>query len=220
MDRSDGDAQWQPPLPKESTPDLIMTLPRELRIVIYELVLVAPDSIRACPTNKPQCVTHIRGLLSTSKQIRAEAKPIFCNQTRFRICLHRFDPCDFELFGNWLRKVITNGGIAPFEKTEWDLSGLSLLGDGRNISAKILAASTFAQTIRELGVDLAENTLCGLRSSPRVIRITGATTKKEKHTIALMQVFKLGKAAHDEGWSAEVLESELRVLSRWWLGSD
>ena len=199
MDRSDGDEQWQPPLPKESTPNLIMTVPPELRIVIYELVLVAPDSIIVCPTNKPQCVTHIRGLLSTSKQIRAEAKPIFCNQIRFRICVHRFDPCDFELLGNWLRKVITNCRIAPFEKTEWDLHGLSLLGDGRTLSAKVLSASTFAQTIHEVGVDLAENTLCGLRSSPGVIRITGATTKKEKHTIALMQVLKLGKAAHDEG---------------------
>lgn len=139
--------------------------------------------------------------------------PVFCHHIKFTIFVDDFEPEYFESLATWQRKVSKDCGIAPFKKTQWYLKSYSVYGNRASLSAKILTASTLVQAVRESGVDLAENTYRAIRD------LHGGKLDVEKgpasaiHTVALAQALKLGKIAHDEGWSSEELARELTLMA-------
>ena len=139
--------------------------------------------------------------------------PAFCHHIKFTIFVDEFAPEYFEALATWLRKVSTDCGVAAFKKTHWALETYSVYGNRASLTAKTLTASTLVQAVRESAANFAGNT-------NRIFReLYGGKLDVEKaptsaiYTVALVQALELGKIAHDEGWSSEVLDYQLTLLS-------
>ncbi|KAK5125765.1 hypothetical protein LTR85_012041 [Meristemomyces frigidus] len=105
-------------VPTPDTPDLIMSLPPELRNIIYDLALsyayTAPAIQINVRTGKGGRNKWKNGLSGVSKKIRAEATSVYHGINSFVVHIKPFTVAQFQHVADWLRTIIRTCGPKPF----------------------------------------------------------------------------------------------------------
>ena len=232
--RADGEAPWSPLAPKAATPDLIMSLPPELRNHVYELALVERTFIFAVPRTKTSASRNPRGLLRTSKAIRSETLPIYYGRNGFLPDVEAFDEARFSVIASWLEGVVKVCGRQPFNRLLWCLPQsipLIFAVGAASISYRLFSLRRLVEVVHTSGIDLVDEIyknrhgyLPRNRNISKAGRLYVEGVEEVEdiklwagQSAAVMQALQLGKRAHDEDWSAARLEKEFNSFARSWL---
>ncbi|KAI7468601.1 hypothetical protein KC357_g6717 [Hortaea werneckii] len=196
--------------PQNETPDLIQTLPPELRNRIYELCLPR-DKSRSLTREKP-------ALLKTCSLIRGEARPKFWgNQTRVNAMLNPGSP-GFKTTVEALASIVNTCGKSPFKKISFYVTG--------STRPHLINLLPLLGMMRATGFDPANGTY-----EPRIryfITTEGKSVKRQSTSSSsifhmmngahgalqedLETAFALPRRAREEGWTAERFETEFKAF--------
>ncbi|KAK3710821.1 hypothetical protein LTR37_010045 [Vermiconidia calcicola] len=146
MSRSLVSKSWRPPTPEQDTPDLIMSLPRELRDDIYERVLVFESAIEAECISKGNAISMLR----VSKQIRSEASLMYYCKNTFIVDIKRCGWHQFAQLAAWLGSIKQLCGVTPLGCIKyrlWPCHWLLLLE----------AMQPLVETVHETGLQLQKS---------------------------------------------------------------
>ncbi|KAK5125769.1 hypothetical protein LTR85_012045 [Meristemomyces frigidus] len=204
---------WTPPLPGSSTPDLLMSLPAELRNRIYELAM----------SGEALCRVGTRAwaepaLLRTSTQVRSEALPVYYGNNLFSLHLDLNRSDAIAGMCKWLEYVIAGcHSINPFGGWKIRVSGTVLLN--------LLPLSSFFELLRKAGISSSgvsadaqssgaskEAVELFSQSSLHFIAHEDAKSKENRSPIwrFMDQLFKLAEKASREGMSQEAFGKQYR----------
>ncbi|KAK0336000.1 hypothetical protein LTR91_019827 [Friedmanniomyces endolithicus] len=184
-------AQWRPPPAKR--PNILMTLPPELRNIIYEAVLVVKDDyVRICCHDDPPWQEP--PLLCVSKTIRAEASSIYYKGNDFIIFiwLSRMR----ALYTN-LQCLIERGGLRP-------VKSLHVIIHKPYWSHMHCARDLAMIYYRYRGIQL-----CPIRRPYDDLFVGKPPTNYGMCYEALSMAAELGKRGADGGWSVERMKARL-----------
>ena len=158
-----------PPLPRSETPNLIMTLPPELRNEIYSMLLREPRHLRLNPwlrhvyreinreINEEE--ERLGGILMASKQIRKEALPIYYGINEFLVTLDLTDLSRVGALSDWLTNVVRLCGKRPFASFNVYKYNPSRRVPNRNaLVSHIRAFRPFVDAMYHTGAELDYNT--------------------------------------------------------------
>ncbi|KAI6797774.1 hypothetical protein KC363_g288 [Hortaea werneckii] len=196
--------------PQNETPDLMQTLPPELRNRIYELCL--PEFVSTwLPCEEP-------ALVKTCRWIRSEARPMFWgNQTRVKARLNPVSP-GFKITVEALASIVKTCGKAPFKEISFWIFGpirpcltnlLPLL--------EMMRATGFDPTAEPYEPNPKYFTTADGESVKRqsitrdsIFRMQGVTHGPLQEDLEI--AFALPRRARDEGWTAEKFETEFKAF--------
>ncbi|KAI7087245.1 hypothetical protein KC356_g4336 [Hortaea werneckii] len=196
--------------PQNETPDLMQTLPPELRNRIYELCLPSAES-RGLPCKEP-------ALLKTCSLIRGEARPIFWgNVSKVFISCQPSSP-QFKYTVEALTSVVKTCGKSPFKTITFYVTG--------SIRPHLINLLPLLEMMRATGFDPTD---AEYRSNPQVFTTKEGKSVKRQYeslySIFLMRssnhgplqedletAFALPRRAREEGWTAERFETEFTAF--------
>ncbi|KAI6912542.1 hypothetical protein KC318_g8222 [Hortaea werneckii] len=196
--------------PQSETPDLMQTLPPELRNRIYELCL--PElRPRFLPCEEP-------ALLKTCRWIRSETRPIFWGNmptvfADIRLCSPRF-----KSTVETLTSIVKTCGKSPFKKISFYVTG--------STRPHLINLLPLLEMMRATGFDPTNGKY--QPDSKHIITITGKSVIRKyisRSSIFNMRdgnhgplqedletAFALPRRAREEGWTAERFETEFKAF--------
>lgn len=205
--------------PRATAPkSTFLSLPAELRNTIYELTLTpmkTTTTIRAAQNrvsrgqktrNRTRASWSEPALLRTTREIRREALPVYYGGTAFRLAVFLED---MGAASAWLASVVrASGAKTPFLSLTFVVH--------REAWAKLEFFRPFLTLARDVGMDLARakevkgKLVDAGRPGPPTFEMSRCTGPYIQRAFADMM--ELGKLAHEEGWSDEVLNLEFGLL--------
>ncbi|RMY68352.1 hypothetical protein D0863_07180 [Hortaea werneckii] len=213
---SDNDETSQAPnlqsnmTPQSETPDLMQTLPPELRNRIYELCL--PElRPRFLPCEEP-------ALLKTCRWIRSETRPIFWGNTSNVLVSCQLSSPRFQLTIEALTSIVKTCGKSPFKK-------ITFYGIGA-IRPHLIKLLPLLKMMRATGFD---PTTGSYEPKPMYFTTNSGKSVKRQYTtrdsIFIMEnfthgtlqedletAFALPRRAREEGWTAKRFETEFKAF--------
>ncbi|KAI7221453.1 hypothetical protein KC333_g1752 [Hortaea werneckii] len=196
--------------PQSETPDLMQTLPPELRNRIYELCLPELRS-RFVPCKEP-------ALLKTCRWIRSETRPIFWGNMPGVYATFSLSSPRFKYTVETLTSIVKTCGKSPFKKMSF-----YVLGPTRPHLINLLP---LLEMMRATGFDPTNGTY-----EPCIEHCVTSTGKPAKRQLTssrsifhmlnqgrgalqedLETAFALPRRAREEGWTAERFETEFKAF--------
>lgn len=199
--------------PKEETPDLLQTLPPELRNRIYELCLpyLEPPEYHDLPCEEP-------ALLKTCRWIRNETGPMFWGNIPEVRAACDLSSAGFRYTVDALTTIVKTCGKSPFKKISF-----YVLGSTRPHLINLLP---LLEMMRVTGFD---PTTGSYEPRPMYFPTRAGKSAKRQYTtggsIFIMQsfthgplqadlesAFALPRRAREEGWTAQRFETEFKAF--------
>ncbi|KAK5125766.1 hypothetical protein LTR85_012042 [Meristemomyces frigidus] len=134
---------WTPPSPKPDSPDLFMTLPPELRNVVYAQV-VPTDVYTHISTTRS---TPEPALFSVSRQVRKEVMQMYYAANQVVVAFSLDPASDLPGLVRKLRNIVANCGKIPFRYFYFRVHG--------PVEGRILALLPLVALVHETGVKFA-----------------------------------------------------------------
>ncbi|KAI7331231.1 hypothetical protein KC367_g8743 [Hortaea werneckii] len=196
--------------PQNETPNLMQTLPPELRNRIYELCL--PDFVSTwLPCEEP-------ALIKTCRWIRSEMRPIFWGNMPGINLMFSLSSPRFKYTIETLTSIVNTCGKSPFKKISFYVTG--------STRPHLINLLPLLEMMRATGFDPANGTY-----EPRIryfITTEGKSVKRQSTSSSsifhmmngahgalqedLETAFALPRRAREEGWTAERFETEFKAF--------
>ncbi|GAB1738568.1 hypothetical protein NU219Hw_g3372t1 [Hortaea werneckii] len=194
---------------QSETPDLIQTLPPELRNRIYELCLPELESL-LLPCEEP-------ALIKTCRWIRSETRPIFWgNMPEVSVRLTLSSP-KFKDTVEALTSIVKTCGKSPFKEMSFYVHG--------STRPHLINLLPLLEMMRATGFDPTNGTY-----EPFIkycVTSTGKPAKRQLTTRSIFHMMNVGRGAlqedletafalprraREEGWTAERFETEFKAF--------